>query len=574
MKIKRTLSVIILALVVVFALCACSPGAPKYETTKANYVVSEDALKSELDAFIVGREVRTPFSDGEKKAAEYLSERLSYFGYDPGITEFVSTENSVTQQSQNVWTVYPCDDAKEYIILGAYYDNSNGLTLGGKEKLGGDGAIANGTGVATLLCVADYLQTNKPSLGYNVIIAFFGASAVGITGADEFYKSLDKDVRANTVLMVELQRLGVDNVYAYCDNRTTAREQLFDSVAEQNGYNIHKVSQKSPPITSLSTLNGLPFYQWAHTGVFQSYFNRGIPTLNIVGANWETLDLTDTESANFQNVAFTSEDTLTSLKANYPDHASKMALAASFLIKSMESDGFLDAVVYDKANFTDTSVVNKRWIWYLVVLGIIAIGVAVMTLVDKRLTKKHPLTAPKPKKIKVAVFGLDYENKDPDSIYIDVKPSAQSPDFDIFPGIKNNGVPPVFMQDDPFASPFDIPTAPTTESPSDTAVAPEDEKNTVDAAPDPFDLSGNATDGAIDPTEKGESASGAPVPDEHTDTVENSGAAADKTRDGGKGKTTRKTVSAGKSKSAGKTTRRSDKKEEKPIDPFEETEDK
>ena len=67
------------------------------------------------------------------------------------------------------------------------------------------------------------------------------------------------------------------------------------------------------------------------------------------------------------------------------------------------------------------------------------IGVSATYLVNARLAKKYPIVAPQPKTVKMAVFGMDYEDKNSADIFVDVK--RVSALDDIFPGIPNNDAP-------------------------------------------------------------------------------------------------------------------------------------
>ena len=60
--------------------------------------------------------------------------------------------------------------------------------------------------------------------------------------------------------------------------------------------------------------------------------------------------------------------------------------------------------------YAAVEVLNKDWIWYLVVLCSVLIGVSATYLVNARLAKKYPIVAPQPKTVKMAVFGMDYED--------------------------------------------------------------------------------------------------------------------------------------------------------------------
>lgn len=447
-KFVTVISAIVAALMSTLTLVACSSGAPEHDISAdpSDLVISSQTIEAKVEDFIEKHPDRTSFSQKERAAAEYINGLLVDYGYSgAALQEFsvIGNKSSDEKTSQNVIAVYPAaernDDTKN-IILGAIYDNTTSAIESkdnSTDGTGGDGALMNGTGVATLLAIAEYLKTENPSYDFDVTIAFFGASCLYDYGAETMYVKMSDADRARTVLAVELRRLGGEYLYAYSDARETGREEFFDRIAADNGLNVYKVTQKSPPFNTNNTLNGFPYYQWAHDGFFCQFFNRGIPTLNLVGANWEGLDLTNEEFVGSKPITYSADDTLNNLKSRNPDYAVNSATAATLLIKSMSDGAFIDTMTYDKANFPDTDIFTKSWVWLLVVLGIIAIAYVGMSLVTNYIGKKHPIVVRQPKKMKMAVFGMDYEDKDDDSIFVDMKNGPSALD-EIFPGIPNN----------------------------------------------------------------------------------------------------------------------------------------
>lgn len=445
-KLFRILSLILCAVVAAVTLSACSDyGAPDYKTSTPNYAVSQSDLESELGAFMSSNVDRTTYTDGESKAALYLSNRLIEMGFtDVGLQEFSTSEaetNSGVVKSQNVVAhIGSGKSTAKNVILGAYYDNRYKAPYNGAKSDGAEGVVSGGTSVATLLVIADYIAHHTQGIIDNdlqITVVFFGASYVADDGARAYLDKMTEREYKRTVLMVELQRLGVDHVYAFSDARQTNRESFFDDIAKTNGLNIYKPTTKSPVITGLSALNGVPYYQWVHNGLFSRFFNAGIPTLNLVGANWETANLSDRESATRDNLAYTENDTLRNLKRYYPNYADKMATAATLVIRSVYSSDFTDAMLYDKENFPDTDTLSSAWIWCLVVLLVVLAVAGAMYAVGMRLKKKYPIAPIAQPQMKMAVFGMDYEDKNSGDIYIDIRDGG-SFDDDIFPGVQNN----------------------------------------------------------------------------------------------------------------------------------------
>lgn len=437
----RLLSLILIALISAFCLIACSDyGAPSHDTVDPSFAVSTADIETELGNFMSDNIDRTTFTDGEKNAANYLVNRLLEIGVSGDnidLQEFTANESGLTGlKSQNVIAKIGSSGSGKNVILGAYYDNRYSTAYAGASPDGGQGALAGGTGVATLLTVADYLVNHSSEINpkVNVTVVFFGASYVSDAGAKYFVDKMSESYYNNTVLMVELQRLCGDHLYAFSDARQTEREKFFDRVAAKNRLDVYKPTSQSPLIIGLSALNGVPYYQWAHNGLFRQFFNVGIPTLNIIGANWETANLSDLESADHDNLSYSQNDTLHNLKRYYPDYSKKMATAATLVIRSICDSEFLATMQADRENFPQTDVLNMGWIWDLIVLAVVAAAAGAMAAVNAHLKKKYPIVKPAPPQLKMAVFGMDYEDKNSADIFIDIR----NGDDEIFPGIQNN----------------------------------------------------------------------------------------------------------------------------------------
>lgn len=441
-KTLRILPIMLCIVLSVFVFAACSDhGAPEHKV-EPRYSVTEEAALNNLKEFMQGRENRTAYTSRERDAAEWLVNKMTDCGYDVEVKEFTAEENNVKDlTSQNVVAKLYADNRSaetKNIVIGAYYDNRFSSAYQGSSGDRSPAALNGGTGVASVLSVAEYLAAHKTDikLDFDVTVVFFGASYYSSVGAQAFYDGMTGDEISDTVLMVEMQRIGCDHVYAFSDARETKREAFFDGVAKKSGLDIYKATQKSPLITGMSSLNGVPYYQWAHGGVFDVFFNNNIPTLNLVGANWETVDINNAESKDNDNISFTAKDDIETLLRLYPDCGKKMATACTLVVNSLVEPDFVEVMEYDRKNFPDTDILTKQWIWYLVVLGAMIVAGAVMFAVVSHLGKKYPVEIPKPRKMKMAVFGMDYEDGKSDDIFIDLRDPFESDE--IFPGIKNN----------------------------------------------------------------------------------------------------------------------------------------
>ncbi len=435
------LSIILCIAVAALCLVGCSDhGAPEHSTENPTYAITPAQAEAEYLGFMTEEHIdRTTFKEGEKKAADDLVVRLKEMGYeDAAQISFSTSENeSGKLDSQNV-VAHLRDDSKttKNVIIGAYYDNRYQAAYNGDTPDGGEGAVS-ATSIAAVLCAADYIANHRSALDsqLNVTIVFFGASYMSNDGAKAFLDDMKDSDYQKIVLMIEMQRLCGDHIYAFSDARETKREKLFDRVAADNGLDIYKVTSKTPLITGLSALNGVPYYQWAHSGLFNVFFNAGVPTLNLVGANWESSKLSDIESTSHDNFLYSENDTLRNVKKYHPDYAEKIATAASLTVSALYDKEFTTVMTYDRENFPNTDTVSSSWIWYLVVLGVIIAVAGAMVAISAHLKKKHPIVVKAPPQMKMAVFGMDYEDKSSADIFIDIQGSGND---NIFDGIENN----------------------------------------------------------------------------------------------------------------------------------------
>ena len=165
-------------------------------------------------------EGRSPGSEGEKAAAEYLYNALLAKGvdmlYGPEGDRFgVVSPSSDTLQSRNVVGLIQGYDPQlrdHYIIIGARIDNigMNYMTVDGRQvEQVYAGANGNASGMALMAELAGMLSTGSLMLRRSVILVGFGSSTASFAGSWHFLKhSFAKDV-PNIDAMVNLDMLGL-----------------------------------------------------------------------------------------------------------------------------------------------------------------------------------------------------------------------------------------------------------------------------------------------------------------------------------------------------------------------------
>lgn len=166
-------------------------------------------------------EGRSPGSEGEKYAADYIRDALQAKGVDVFTAEDgdifgIKTPQGDTLVSRNVLaTIEGYDNVlkNKYIVIGARMDNlgTNTLTVDGETITQiYTGANGNASGVALLIELAGRLNSSALMLKRSIIIAAFGSSTYSLGGSWHFlHQSFAADT-TNISAMVNLDMLGID----------------------------------------------------------------------------------------------------------------------------------------------------------------------------------------------------------------------------------------------------------------------------------------------------------------------------------------------------------------------------
>lgn len=144
--------------------------------------ITADGLMGHVEALcsddLAGRRA---YSADEIAAADYLVAQMEAAGIGPyrGVRRHAfSVGNLRSENVLGVVTCDGCDDADEYIVVGAHYDHMgqrpDGLYLGAED---------NASGVAVVLEIGRALSSRRAELGRSVLLAFFGAEEVGLKGS-------------------------------------------------------------------------------------------------------------------------------------------------------------------------------------------------------------------------------------------------------------------------------------------------------------------------------------------------------------------------------------------------------
>lgn len=449
MKKKLCIVCSLLALAVLCCSFTFTAFAETGETgSSATHNFTSGDMKRELSDFVGGvsgkdRMDRTSFSAGEAAAAQYLSQVMG------GLTAWETQSNPFTYQpysakpeelyaSQNIVSVYksPASGGKA-VILGANYDNQYGDFKTSSHTVltatASSGAYMNGTGVATLLQLARAIDEQRPALDFDVYVVFFGAGEMGHFGAEKFVESyMSAALLENTLLMVNLQRIGGDHTYIYSDEvKTDHNEYLFSKVNEL-GLDFSRVPT-TLPLMPADYLEGMQYVHMGMIGANKAFADRNVPYANIFGGTFDTLQLGLDDTKGQKSVIYTENDNVQYLNDKLSSYSYKMAETAELLFASLVSPDFVSAVENTKQNVYDYDWLMHPWIASVIMIGIILLSGLALVLVVKHLEKKYPYK-PTVKRLKIAVFGMEYEEKNDSDIFLDIKPNAHSNDRNPFDG--------------------------------------------------------------------------------------------------------------------------------------------
>ena len=189
-------------------------------------------------------EGRKAGSEGEKHAAEYVTEVLQSYGVDvltpaAGETFGIRLENGDTLTSRNVIGFVHGYDKKlrdRYIVVGARLDNLGSMTMtvdGRPSEKIYYGANGNASGLAMMLELARLVQTNAVVFRRSVLFVAFGASSETFAGSWYFLNRSFSDV-GNIDAMINLDMLGTgyNGFYAYSSSNADMNALMTGLTAE------------------------------------------------------------------------------------------------------------------------------------------------------------------------------------------------------------------------------------------------------------------------------------------------------------------------------------------------------
>lgn len=241
----------------------------------------QDALKRHVNVLTADSLMgRRGGSEGEKKAADYISKRMQEYGltlFFPGEGQdfsFVSTKGD-TIYSRNILGIVEGSDKNlknEYIVVGAHMDHLGFETIkyNGKDSVMiYRGADDNASGVACMLEIAKMVSERRILFKRSVIFVAFGAEESGMTGSwyfvnrafkqkekIHFMLNLDMVGRSSGLnrptLYTVLPNIELSDVYNQLKTKTLVLDPLFSN-RDYFPSDHQPFSQSGIPVTLITT---------------------------------------------------------------------------------------------------------------------------------------------------------------------------------------------------------------------------------------------------------------------------------------------------------------------------------
>lgn len=354
---KRSLIVsFILLIALVASICVVPMSSTSAEVKNNPYEIYVEFCKGFAD--------RTPGSQGEKNAANYIAKNLNevrvegvnvYVGADGDTTtegllqsfkREVEDYNSETDEyenviinSLNVVAYKRCGDQDApLLVVAAPLSNLYGLSDSSQDSKN-EGAYQSSSAVAVALAVAMDIKASK--LDYDIAFLFYGADYYDNMGASYFFNECKQDILG----VIDLYAIGGgDDLYLYCDEISTKHESFLTKRIKKFGYDI-----KSAPFNKnyFTNYNESSIFPYSHAGLYgigDYVLSNGMPLVKLFGYSWDSFG--DKESSSFDNVLGTTSDTFSYMDTNYGEEklTERMDLAAVFVSGIVVNEEFKDTL--------------------------------------------------------------------------------------------------------------------------------------------------------------------------------------------------------------------------------------
>ena len=417
-----------LVFITILAITICSFGCADASTTSKGVYnqsptqsITAEQINAEVKDFVLGdgevnRRDRTSFTEKEHATADYILQRLQSYGYSNAFKQEAVAEAydeySATAlkeyKTYNVVAQFNPGKEKEVIICAGYDNLYNGLTELGVPSGTSEGVADNATGVGALLVLAKGFAENNYALDFTVNFVFCGASKADNIGSRKFASSYAGEIN-KILLSINLSTLVGNKLYLFADDVETKHEKLFIDNGKGYSTKFATLPNGLPVLPYKSATDSLGYSHYGLLGDHAAFFNKGVPCINIFGGEYESFAYPEPISDTYESY---------SVKENLGVAA---ADTANLIRTTLTAESF-SVVATSFTKKTDYSFFTGNILVYVVQLAIIVLAAVALLIAVKKLEKKFPYVLPKMPRVKIAVFGMEYENEKDSDVFVDLKP--------------------------------------------------------------------------------------------------------------------------------------------------------
>lgn len=137
-------------------------------------------------------------SAGGQASAKYIIDVVKSYGLEVQMLPFENRDKAV---GQNIMVEMKGESNDQAVIIGAHYDS---VTMG-------PGINDNGSGVAVLLELIQYIQHQKNKPKYTLYFAFWDSEEIGVAGSTEFVNKLSAEQLKGIRAYINVDMVGTKN---------------------------------------------------------------------------------------------------------------------------------------------------------------------------------------------------------------------------------------------------------------------------------------------------------------------------------------------------------------------------
>lgn len=320
---KRSIAIILIILVVAGIVLVSLTGC-QHPERNFNIVSSSGEYGNKVFGYMTTLSSeyanRTMATDGEKKAAEYISSLMTGWGYTSeyetdgvkGLSSFKLGFNRYDGSSVKDGVAYNVIFTKEAansngeILLMCQYDNLY-AEKGSDGEWQADGSYESGASVAVMLTLAELFKDRETE--YDLTFAFFTGGSYSWMGAKYYADNLKRADIENIKLAINFSMLaGGDNLYLYTGEKETSYGNFLEKAS------VGLTGNPADKLIGNFILESNAIYNYSHIGMLGNQYylmNKQIPTANYLSLNWSCADNSlMTEMKGKSNVYHTKDDTL------------------------------------------------------------------------------------------------------------------------------------------------------------------------------------------------------------------------------------------------------------------------